>query len=83
MGSAIDFFKPKIRVKELSNMEMVRGWLEDRSIEYDIITEHHLRMGCVNVYPKKMKVYVDGLDSGYDRQGIDALESVLKKYGLF
>ena len=82
MGKVLAFPTRKTQVHtQESPMDMARGWLDNRKVLYDIVTDHHLRVGSVNFYPKKMRVYVDGLDSGYERKGFDALEQALKRYG--
>jgi DNA-directed RNA polymerase subunit E'/Rpb7 len=57
------------------------AWLRDHGLEPDQPTEHQVKFGYVNFYPRKDTVFVDGEICRRNETGLEALAAVLPELG--
>ena len=63
-------------------MTEARTWFHHHGLEPDQPTEHQLKYGEVNYYPRKGTIFVDGEIARRDETGLAALGAVLRELGL-
>jgi hypothetical protein len=57
------------------------AWFHDHGLEPDQPTEHQLKYGEVNFYPRKGTIFVDGEIARRNETGLSALAAVLRELG--
>ncbi len=62
-------------------MTQALTWFHDQGLEPDQPTEHQLKYGDANFYPRKGTIFVDGEIARRDKRGLAALAAVLRELG--
>ncbi len=60
----------------LEEMEVLEG----HGISFERMTDHQIKIGGINYYPKKGTIYLDGVKKAQPHKGVDALLSTIREF---